>query len=176
MKRIFFITVLIAVSLSHATAQSLGSIDNYLEDPKVHQGAKDYYNETVKATADDSTARIADSMLTKNDTVRPFYMLLVSKMFIYADADLAMMLFPRCYTLLDQRPDDIMEFLYCDDKFVQSEFKNYWATAIAFQFRKERPGDVKENLDNMKAELTEKCKKKQREHLNDFLGLVAKRL
>lgn len=175
MKYTYLILLLCVVALKSG-AQPLGSIDDYLKSERIHEGAKAYYNKEVKAATDDSTMRIADSMLTQNDTVRPFYILQVSDMFVNAERELAMKLFPYCWKLLEEHPGDLTAFLYCDSKYVYDDFKKYWATAIAFQFRKERSGDVKEQLSMLREELAGKCPKKQHEQLSAFLDMVGKRL
>ena len=60
MKAILFIlSVLFA---AHAGAQPLTDINRYLNNPKIHAGAKDYYTEVRKAGVDSFTTRIADSL------------------------------------------------------------------------------------------------------------------
>ncbi len=158
--------------LLHAGAQPLGDIDRYLQSPKVHEGAKQYYNEEKKAAADSFTTRIADSLATKNDFVRPFYMLLVSRMFMYADAQLATMLFDDCYNMLEKRPNELVEFLYCNSRYVNSDFKTYWASGISSYLAKKYPGEAKAFLDKLRPTLDKTCKKKNKKDLAAFLAIV----
>jgi len=154
-------------------AQPLGDINKYLQNPKIHEGAKQYYNDERKAGVDSFTERIADSLKTKNNGTRPFYLLLVSKMFLYADAGLANMLFDDSYDMLEKRPNELIEFLYCNSKFVQSDFKKYWANVITNYIGKQHPGEGKEYLEKLRPKLMKVCKKNNKANLKAFLDSIA---
>jgi hypothetical protein len=158
--------------LGHASAQPLGDLNGYLQSDKVHEGAKQYFNEERKAAADSFTSRIADSMRTKNDFVRPFYMLLVSRMFMYADAELATMLFDDCYDVLEKRPNELVEFLYGNSRFVNSDFKVYWASAISSYLARQHPGEGKRYLHELNSRQTKECKKKNKKDYTAFMDII----
>lgn len=160
-----------------ARAQAFGDLDKYLQSDSVSAVAKEYYYERVKTTLNDSTIMIADSMMSKNTFARPFYMMLVSRMYMTAEAELATRLFGYCYRALDSRPGEVADFLYSKSNYVNSDFKEYWATALAFYLRKEQPDDTRAFVEKQQEAWLKHCKKKDsKEHLNAFLDLLYARL
>ncbi len=169
-------TLLLFVLLRVGAQPVTGEMSKYLDNPKVYDGAKDYYNDIVKTTVNDTTRRILDSLNTQNVATRPFYLLMTSKMLMYTEAGLAELLFKECYAFLGKRPDDLADFLYKSNKFVLSDYKNYWATAVAYQLHKEHAGEEKEYLEQWKGTLEKQCRKKSKAHLSAFIKLVNSRL
>jgi hypothetical protein len=171
MKAILFIlSVLFA---AHAGAQPLTDINRYLNNPKIHAGAKDYYNEVRKAGVDSFTTRIADSLQTRNNSTRPFYMLLVSRMLMYADAGLATMLFDDCFKVLEKRPNELLEFLYNSNNLVYTEYRNYWAGAIVGHIGKEHRGETLEFFGKLRPKLMKTCKKHNKANMTAFLDSIS---
>lgn len=165
------------VLLQSAIAQTFGNLDMYLESDSVSAVAKEYYYERVKTTLNDSTMMVADSMMTKSDLTRPFYLMLVSRMYMTAEAELAYKLFGKCYNALDARPGAVADFLYSDSKYVHDAFKEYWATSLAFYLRQEHGGDARDFLEQQQEKWLKACKtKSSKSHLQSLMELVSTRL
>lgn len=161
------------IMLAKAGAQPLADVAKYLQNPKIYEPARQLYNEERKAAADSVTARVADSMLTRNSVTRPFYLLVVSRMFIYADAGLATMLYSRCDKVLEKYPNELVEFLYCNNNMVHSDFKNYWASAIVGYIGKTHRDDAQAWFGKLREQLMKTCKKNNRTDLTAFLDTIA---
>lgn len=168
----FLLFTLSFMILASAGAQPLTDVAKYLQNPKVYVGAKQLYNEEIKAAPDSLTARVADSMLTRNSVTRPFYMLVVSRMFIYADAGLATMLYPRCNKVLEKYPNELVEFLYCNNNMVHSDFKNYWASAVVGYIGTTHRNDGKAWFGKLREKLMKACKKNNQQSLTAFLNTI----
>lgn len=171
MIRIFLIALCLwAGSLS--AQPLLPSLDKYLSYDTIHPFAKIYYNGQISNKATDTTRLIADSCTTKNNFARPFYLLQVSRMFMYAEADLAYMLTPACYKTFTTYPDYLVEFLYGKNKYVYADFRKYWAQALAIEHRNSYKDDAADEMKKLKTKLLAKAKKNNKANMVAFFKLI----
>ena len=106
----------------------------YLDNKQVSKASKDFYNGKFKASDDTNTFSILDSLRTKNNWTRPFYIYLISTMFKKADGALSEELGNTCKEFAEHHPDNLIDFLYSNSKLVDKRFINNWAKAIAGEF------------------------------------------
>jgi len=130
--RLYFILLLLSTFKLYA--QVPFDARSYLNNKQVSKVAKEYYNGKFKASDEEKTFEIVDSLRTKNHLTRPFYIYLVSTMMANADAALSEELGNKCKEFVEQQPDDAIGFLYSDNKEVDKRFKDNWAKAIAGEF------------------------------------------
>jgi len=72
-----------------AFGQAPGEIKGYLKNKDVSIAAKDFYSGKFKASDDERTLSILDSLKTQNNATRPFYIYLVSIMMDKSDGALS---------------------------------------------------------------------------------------
>lgn len=124
---LFFLTV-------NVFAQSPKDIRFYLNDINISKTAKAYYNGQFKVDDGRKTFSILDSLNTRNNDTRPFYLFLVSKMMNEADGALSEGLGNSIKEYFETRPDNVLDFLFSNSKIVTTQFKNNWANVIAGEF------------------------------------------
>lgn len=106
----------------------------YLKNNQVSKTSKDFYSGKFKATDDTKTYSIIDSLKSKNNLTRPFYIFLVSKIIDKADGALSESLGISCKEFLELYPNFLIEFLYSKNTIVEKLFFNKWAYQIAGEF------------------------------------------
>ncbi len=114
--------------------QSPENINFYLNNKQISKTAKDFYNKKFKASDDERTLSIVDSLETRNNSTRPFYIFLVSKMMAHSDGALSEVLGASCKSFLELHPDNLLNFLSSQNKIVNPSFINQWAILIALEF------------------------------------------
>ncbi len=169
MKSLLSLLVLLS-AYQFSNGQPLGEISIYLKNPAISKAAKIYYAGKFRASDDDTTFSILDSLRTKSDTNRPFYILLVSKMAKSADGALAEAVFPTCVDFFYKQPDDLIEFLYA--KSQNANFKSYWALAIVQGLDLDDKYDQKELINSA----LKKCKPQNRENIKSFWKKVSSQI
>jgi len=130
-RKAFFVGSMIIIS-THIHAQQLKDFNFYLESNEVSKEAKDFYNNKFKASDDERTMSILDSLRTKNNSTRPFYLYLVSKMLIKADGAVAEVLGNTCKEFVEMHPNQYISFLSSDG--ISEKYLKNWAMAIAQEF------------------------------------------
>jgi len=109
-------------------------IKSYLDNKQVSKTAWDFYYGKFKATDDNKTFSILDSLDTKNNLTRPFYIYLVSKILDKADGALSEYLGISCKEFIESHPDFLIDFLYSKSNIVDKRFLGNWANEIAGEF------------------------------------------
>jgi hypothetical protein len=169
--------VLFFALLQHVLAQAPQDIGYYLSHPQIAVSAKDYYNGKFKASDDAQTFSILDSLRTKNDSTRPFYILLVSSMLRKSDGALSEALGNACLNFLESHANQTIAFLYSNTALVKSEYKKDWAKIVAGEFMIACEGKEKACLksSHQKAMATTDPKNKKRLHdLYDTITAIIK--
>ncbi len=157
-------------------AQSLGSIDSYLKNPSIPKVAKLYYKGKFKASDDDSTIRIIDSLKSNNNITRPFYILLAPKMFVHSDGALSEVLYLHSEELFDENPAALIEFLYCKSALVRADFKNRWVSGILGEIQISHEKTEAQYLKTLEKRASGKCKLEDQRDLSAFCGMLNKGL
>lgn len=109
-------------------------INFYHDNKQISKTAKDFYFDKFKAADDTRTFSIIDSLKTKNNQTRPFYILLVSKIIDKSDGALSESLGVSCKDFLESQPDFLIDFLYSKNKIVDKHYFDNWAHIIAGEF------------------------------------------
>jgi hypothetical protein len=154
----------------------LGNINAYLKNPEIPKVAKIYYVGKFRASDDDSTFSILDSLSTKNNAARPFYILLVSKMAKSADGALSEELWFECEAFFEKHPDDLIEFLYCKNPLVKKEFRAKWVSGILGEIQISHEKNERRYLDTSKREVFRKCRPENKKNLQEFYYMLNKEL
>ena len=141
MKWLYFIFL---YSSNITLGQQLSSINDYLTNKQISKSAKDYYFGKFRPSDDRRTFSIIDSLKTKNDSTRPFYLLLVSKMLLKSDGALAEELGIECKSLMESHPNNLIDFLYSKNKLISQLFIEQWADIIAGEFMIDCEGKERE--------------------------------
>jgi hypothetical protein len=103
----------------------------YLNSIQISKTAKDFYYGKFKASDDIKTFSIIDSLNTKNNFTRPFYIFLVSKIIDNSDGALSESLSTSCKNFIELHPDFLIDFLFSKNKIVEKRFTEKWAKQIA---------------------------------------------
>jgi hypothetical protein len=117
-----------------ASGQAPIELTSYLKSNQVSKSAKDVYNTHFKAGDDNKTASILDSLNTRNNATRPFYIYLVSKLMEQSDAALSEQLGYVGKEFIEHNPDNLIDFLYSKQNIVSKKFISLWAKQIAGEF------------------------------------------
>ena len=134
MRTIKFLFIGIFAFCFQVNGQAPQNISFYLSNKQISKTAIDYYNGKFRATDDDKTLSILDSLKTKNELTRPFYIYLTSRMINQSDGALSEALGEACSELLEYHPDFAIDFLFSGSKMVQKRFISDWAKIIAGDF------------------------------------------
>jgi len=157
----------------NADGQAPIDIAFYLENAHVSKAAKDLYNNRLVFTDNSQTISIIDSLQSKNDMTRPFYMYLVARMSDKADGALSEMLSNACTKLVEQQPDHAINFLYSTNRLIEKKFCDNWARQMAGEFKIDC-GEGKEGqcLRRSLQQALTKCSESNKTRLNIFYQLV----
>lgn len=171
MKTCFGILLLFTINLY---GQAPLDLNVYLNNNKISKAAKDYYAGKFKATDNSKTFSIIDSLKTKNDIARPFYIFLVSKIIDKSDGSLSEAVGISCKDFIESHPDNLIDFLFSENKIVDPRFIDNWAKQIAGEFMIDCEGTeqscVKKSLDKVLV----KSRKENRPKLTLFYQKVSK--
>jgi hypothetical protein len=133
MKTVLLILVFIAVS-HNLNAQGLKPVDVYLKSKDVSQVAKDYYNKKFKVGDNDSTFSITDSLNTKNNVTRPFYIYLTTRMLYHSDGALFEGLGVYCKEFIETHPNQLATYIVSLPKLQKERTIDAWAMCVASEF------------------------------------------
>jgi hypothetical protein len=115
-------------------AQAPSSIKFYLASKQISKNAKDYYYNKFMAIDNERTFSIIDSLESKNNTTRPFYIFLVSRMLKKADGALSEAMGVRCKKFIESNPDFLIEFLFSKSKMIENNFLFEWVSQLYMEF------------------------------------------
>jgi hypothetical protein len=143
-------------------------IKSYLDSKQVSKAAKDFYYGKFKATDDTKTFSIIDSLKTKNNLTRPFYIFLVSKIIDKADGALSESLGVSCKDFIESHPDFLIDFLYSKSTIVDKRFLGNWANQIAGEFMIDCEGKEKQCIKKSLQKASTKIKLDNKSKLTAF--------
>lgn len=144
----------------------------YLNSRKISKAAKDYYNGKFKASDDARTFSILDSLKTNDDSTRPFYIYLASKMMKKSDGALSEELGVVCKDFIEWHPNEAIAFLYSNKTMASREFIDNWAKTIAGEFRIDCEGKEKPCVKASLNKATVKCSEKNKKYLQDLFDRI----
>jgi hypothetical protein len=151
--------------------QPLKDFSLYLNSKQVSKNAKDYYNNKFKASDDGKTLSIIDSLKSKNDETRPFYIFLVSRMMIKSDGALSEAL-GDCKDFLENHPDYAIDFLYSNNSLDNKIFVDNWAKTIAGEFAIDCEGKAIQCVNESLQKTITKCRTDNQFKLTEFYQKV----
>lgn len=157
---------------SNANGQALVNIQFYLDNQQVSTAAKDFYNKKFKANDNDKTLSIIDSLFTKNNSTRPFYIYLVSKMAFSSDGALSEAIGYSGNEFFQKKPNDLIAFLYSGNPIIDKSFLTNWAKIIAGEIAINCEGKEKNCLNTMKQSIQPLIKENNRQHFLEFYRLL----
>ena len=147
-------------------------IKYYIYNKQISITAIDFYNGMFYPNDDAKTWSIFDSLETKNDSTRPFYIFLVSKIIDSADGALAETLGENCQELIESNSDFLIDFLYSKNKIVEKHFIDNWAKSIASQFMMLCEGKEKYCINKSFKKASLKCRLDNKSKLKEFYKKV----
>ncbi|WP_345079793.1 hypothetical protein [Nemorincola caseinilytica] len=150
--------------------QPLQKISHYLNDPLISENAKSFYQGKFRASDDDRTFSIIDSLKTSNNKTRPFYIFLVSKMLPKADGALSEALGLACKEFVEWNPNFLMSFL--SSKNIDSAFIEDWADEIAGEFQIDCEPKEYPCIDSSFKNAANNCSAGNRKKLSSFYRLI----
>jgi hypothetical protein len=164
--KLFFTSFLFLTAQVHGQAP----LDTkfYLDNKQVSKTAKDFYYGKFKATDDKKTFSIIDSLKTKNNSTRPFYIFLVSRIIDKADGALSEYLGVSCKTFVESHPDFLLDFLYSRNTIVDKRFFEKWAGQIASEFMIDCEGKEKQCIKKSLQQASTKTRSDNKSRLTDF--------
>ncbi len=132
--RLLYMLLFLFVSVS-VQAQTLKTVSYYLQHRGVSEDAIEFYTGRLTVKDIDKALDVADSMFTRNDETRPFYMLLVSRMLGQAKGELRQQLNVTCRHFVEQHPSELVAFLFQKHHLVSSSFIDRWAYRVSVDIR-----------------------------------------
>lgn len=168
--RSFFILLLCLTSKLYG--QEPVEVKFYLNNRQVSKNAKDFYFEKFKASDDDNSFSIVDSLMTKNNKTRPFYIFLVSKMIEKADGVLSESLGHSCKNFIELHPDFLIDFLFSKNEIIEKIFIENWANQIAGEFKIDCEGKEKPCINKSLQLAMTKSELKNKTRLTNFYKIV----
>jgi hypothetical protein len=117
-----------------AFGQAPGEIKGYLKNKDVSIAAKDFYSGKFKASDDERTLSILDSLKTQNNATKPFYIYLVSIMMDKSDGALSEALGNAAKEFIEHNPNQAIDFLYSNNTVLIKKFRCNWAFRIGGEF------------------------------------------
>ena len=107
-------------------------IQFYLSHPKVSKTAKDFYHKKFKAADNERTFSIFDSLNTKNNATRPFYIFLCSKIMEKSDGALSEFTGLAAKAFVEKHPSIFIEFFKRPNNLLTTEkYLKIWAEQVA---------------------------------------------
>ena len=163
----WLLLVLLLLSLN-AFGQAPIDVASYLNNRQVSKIAKDFYKGRFKASDDKNTMSIVDSLKTRNNTTRPFYIYLVSKIMTTADGALSEAVGYASKEFFKLHPNALVEFLYANNKMVEKKFISAWALQIAGEIMIDCEGNEKQCIRKSLQKTGAKTTKKNKARLTRF--------
>ena len=165
MKAYFIILLCLTFKLY---GQSPIGIKFYLDNSQVSKIAKDFYFGKFRPKDDTKTFSIIDSLTTKNNKTRPFYIFLVSKIIPKSDGALSESLGTSCKNFIELYPDFLIDFLFSESKIIDKTFIDNWAHQIAEEFMIECEGKQKQCINKSLTQALTKSKLTNNKKLKAF--------
>lgn len=164
------------VGLSLLSLKGFGQIPSevtfYLSNSQVSKTAKDYYKGKFKASDDNKTLSILDSLNTRNNTTRPFYIYLVSKMIHKSDGALSEALGNATKEFIERYPNEAVDFLYAKNPMVKQKFVSAWAKQVAGEFMIDCEGREKQCIRKSLQQTLAKTKSENKTMLTQFYNQI----
>lgn len=163
--RMYATTLLLFFIGLSCSGQELKEIEFYINRPDISTAAKQFCNKAFKASDDSLTLSIMDSLNTRNDITRPFYIYLVSTMLTKADGALAEALGVVCKDFIESNPDHLIELLFAKNN-KNKKFVFDWAMRISDEFvLDDCGGKLKKCLEDSKRKAIQKVNESNRDHV-----------
>ena len=154
-----WILAFLLISASRLMAQApVQDANHYLQMAGVSKNAKLYYQGKLRPSDDEKTFSIFDSLNTKNNVTRPFYMYLVSRILLKADGALSEYAGVVCKKFLESKPDYLIEFLGSKNKLSDKNYTDDWASQIMGEFMISCEGKEKLCMKKSLQHTLKKCK------------------
>ena len=160
--------------LNYSFSQEFRKSINYLDLPGISNNAKDYYLGKFKPSDNQRTLSILDSIRTKNNLTRPFYLLLLSQLGKNADGSLSEAIGNSLKLFLESNPDNFFAFLNSRDLKTGKAIKNNWANLVAGEFMIICEDSPKRCIEKSLVNTIEKTNVDYRNDLKTFYGLMLK--
>ncbi|BAV09082.1 hypothetical protein SAMN05421788_101530 [Filimonas lacunae] len=143
-----FVCVLAGILIvgNQACAQAPGNIKDYLTNKEIPKVIIDYYNGKLKPADELNILAALDSMSSRNAELRPFYMLVVSKMVEKSISAWKDDLGKGCKEFMEQRPDYLIEFLNAQSPLLPPGCADKWMNKIADEIKRTCEGREKDCL------------------------------
>lgn len=125
-------------------AQAPGNIKDYLASKEIPKVIVDYYNGKLKPADELNILSALDSLRTKNNEVRPFYILVVAKMTEKSLGAWTETLGKGCKEFLEFKPDYLIEFLGAENALVSPAYTEKWMKAVADEIKRTCEGREKD--------------------------------
>ena len=134
--------------------------------------AKDLYHRKFIPIDDERTFSIFDSLETKNNITRPFYILLVTQILENADGALSEAAGVRCRSFIENYPNYLLEFLFLNKKPIKIEFVNRWANQVSMEFSIDCENDCRNCASKSYERAKRNCNAKDLENLKYIYSII----
>lgn len=171
MKTVLLILVFIASS-HNLSAQALKPLDVYLKSNEVSQEAKDYYNKEFKGSDNDKTFSILDSLETRNNNTRPFYIFLATLMLQSSDGALSEGLGRYCAAFIESHPTELVAYTVSLPRLQKEKTIDNWAMGAAGEFYNSCKPKEMECIDRSFNNARKKSSESQVSVLKDIYSLI----
>ncbi len=170
MKYIFPLIIAGCLVTNTTGAQHMGTIDNYLNDARISENAKNFYNEGLTLADKAQATDILDSLYTTNPATRPFYLYLACRMTENTDRKTAKYIGRRVVGYTKCYPDNVMAFLATGTKEVPASYTDRWAGIIAESLpENEACGTADKRISAMKRDARLHCKSFYRDEVDALI-------
>ena len=144
----------------------------YLNNSQVSKTAKDFYKGKFKPSDDNRTMSILDSLNTRNNSTRPFYIYLVSTMMQKSDGALSEALGNAAKNFIERHPNEAVNFLYANNRMVEKKFLSAWAKQVAGEFMIDCEGGEKQCVRKSLKQTLAKTKSQNKTRLTQFYSQI----
>jgi hypothetical protein len=153
-------------------------VSYYLEHKKVLQYSKDIYTGKLQPADSDPAFRTMDSMFTVNDSLRPFYFLVTTRIMYKSDGALSEMVSTNAEKFVRTRSKDFAQY-FTNEKIFTSADLEQWTSYVAAELFIGNEGNeeaaFKEFSNTAKSNCTA-CSSYLQKKLAEYLSLVNKNL
>ncbi len=129
---VFFTYSAIGQNTNQTKVTSLNgkSIDFYLNNSQIDKYSKLYYNGQLAASFDSITFSLIDSLLTRNNQTRPFYLFVFNQIMKISDGALSEYISGHCLKYLETYPCDFFNAIHYNEYFIDSK---KWSLFVGFE-------------------------------------------
>ena len=132
MKTLLIIIMTYVTSSAYSQTNENKNIQFYLNHSKVSKTAKDFYYNKFKASDNDRTFSIFDSLNTKNNATRPFYIFLCSRIMEKSDGALSEFAGLAAKAFVENHPRTFFAFFKRQNNLLATEkYFKIWAKQVA---------------------------------------------